>query len=189
MKEWCLNGIKEEKKTKMCVVLGSGGHTMEMLHVMKPFDKEYHQNIEKIDFIIAESDTISSQKIEDIQSTKEIHKIPRSRKVGQSYFTSIFTTLYSLLICFQMMFTLSPEVLVCNGPGTCVPVCLACWFFNLFKRKKTKIIYLESVCRVTSLSLTGKIIKPITNIFVVQWEELCSLNKKALVHHFFYSIE
>ena len=146
LKEWC---ELDDKKKEICVVLGSGGHTMEMLHVLTPFDNEYHDSIKQYDVIVAETDTISPKKMEHIQSSKKIHQIPRSRKVGQSYFTSIFTTLYSLIICFKMMFMISPEILLCNGPGTCVPVCVACWFFNLFKRKKTKIIYLESVCRVT----------------------------------------
>ena len=94
-----------------------------------------------------------------------------------------------LILPFLIMFSITSDVLLCNGPGTCVPVVLACWFFNLFRKKKTKIIYLESVCRVTSLSLTSKILQFFSNVFVIQWEELKQLQKNAVVHHFFYSIE
>ena len=93
MREWCeIEPNETEKKKEICVVLGSGGHTMEMMHVLTPFDREYHNTISKIDVIVAESDTISPKKMDNIHSEKTFHKIPRSRKVGQSYFTSIFTT-------------------------------------------------------------------------------------------------
>ncbi|EKE42584.1 hypothetical protein ENUP19_0083G0006 [Entamoeba nuttalli] len=185
MKEWC--GLDKNKDKEICVVLGSGGHTMEMLHVLHPLDELCHDVIKQFDVIVAESDNISSKKLEGIKSKYNVHQIPRSRKVGQSYFTSIFTTLYAIFVCIGMVLKIRPEVLLCNGPGTCVPVCICCWFLNLFQRKKTRIVYLESVCRVTTLSLTGKILKFIADIFVIQWEELKPLNRNAIVHHLFYA--
>ncbi len=64
--------------------------------------------------------------------------IPRSREVGQSYSSSIFTTIKSTLFIYYKFTTLGTidlvgkrrmdmsdieiKFLVCNGPGTCVPV-------------------------------------------------------------------
>ena len=45
--------------------------------------------------------------------------------MGQSYFTSIFTTLYAAIFSFLTVFRYKPEVLLLNGPGTCVPVAVA----------------------------------------------------------------
>ncbi|KAL7716987.1 UDP-N-acetylglucosamine transferase subunit ALG14 [Entamoeba marina] len=185
MSEWCELNDTNNKKT-ICVVLGSGGHTSEMLHCITPIDTYNNDYIKQFEFIIAESDAISSQKISRLQSKKNVHTIPRSRSVGQSYFTSIFTTLYALFVCFKMMYIIDADVLLCNGPGTCVPVCIACWLLHL---KKVKLIYLESVCRVTTLSLSGKILQHLVDVFVIQWEELKKLVKDAHVHHFFYSID
>ncbi|ELP94796.1 hypothetical protein EIN_246900 [Entamoeba invadens IP1] len=184
LEEWC--GLNTKKE--VCVVLGSGGHTSEMLHILTPLDEKCSNNIIRYDVIVAESDTISQTKMLSLKGKSVIHKIPRSRNVGQSYITSVFTTIYALIMSVVLTFKLKPDVLLCNGPGTCVPVVVSCWFLNLFRTKKTKLIYFESVCRVTSLSLTSKILKYFVDIFVVQWEELQQLNKKALVHHFFYSI-
>lgn len=35
--------------------------------------------------------------------------------------------------------------------------------------KHTRIIYVESFARVTSLSLSGKLLRPFVDTFVVQW--------------------
>ena len=43
--------------------------------------------------------------------------IPRSREVGQSYFSAVFTTLHALIKSFQLVLEESPSVLIINGPG------------------------------------------------------------------------
>jgi beta-1,4-N-acetylglucosaminyltransferase len=42
-----------------------------------------------------------------------------------------------------------------------------------------KLIYLESVARIKDISLTGRLVMPIVNLFLVQWEELAQKYKKA----------
>ena len=59
-------------------------------------------------------------------------ELPRARKVGQSYASSIGTTLSSFATAFQVL-TIAPlraggrrwEVVLLNGPGTCVVVAFA----------------------------------------------------------------
>ena len=36
----------------------------------------------------------------------------------------------------------------------------------------TKVVFIESVCRVKSLSLTGKLLYPFVDEMQVQWQEL-----------------
>jgi UDP-N-acetylglucosamine:LPS N-acetylglucosamine transferase len=42
-----------------------------------------------------------------------------------------------------------------------------------------KLIFLESIARIKDISLTGKVLLPIVNLFLVQWEELLHKYKKA----------
>jgi beta-1,4-N-acetylglucosaminyltransferase len=51
--------------------------------------------------------------------------IPRSREVGQSYLTSVWTTLVALAAAFQMVWGARPDLLLVNGPGTCLPIVAA----------------------------------------------------------------
>ncbi len=58
------------------------------------------------------------------------------------------------------------------SPGTCVPVCLAGFLVRFFALHDTRIVYVESVCRTRRLSLTGLLLYPLADRFVVQWPRL-----------------
>ena len=152
------------------------------------------------EYIVADSDKMSLQKIEQFESklnnsNHKVNKISRSRHVGQSYLTSIFTTLIAILDSIPMMYRLKPELLIVNGPGNCIPCCLIVFILSrvLYIIPKCKIVFVESskihsfflidyiililyikVCRVKTLSLTGKILYylRLADLFFVQWLEL-----------------
>ena len=147
------------------------------------------------EYIVAETDAMGLQKIkqfessliplnvgqrqetsEDNETNYKVHKIYRSRHVGQSYLTSVLTTLLAIFYAIPLMFRIKPNVLLVNGPGTCVPCCLIVFILSrvLFLIPKCKIVFVESICRVNSLSLTGKIFYHLrlTDSFIVQWKEL-----------------
>jgi beta-1,4-N-acetylglucosaminyltransferase len=62
-------------------------------------------------------------------------------------------------------------VLIVNGPGTCVVLVLVSWIRRILGLDHTRIIYVESFARVKSLSLSGKLVKPFVDTFVVQWPQ------------------
>ena len=106
-------------------------------------------------------------------------RIPRSREVKQSWPSSVWTTLVALRFTLGLWKTLHmSDLLLVNGPGTGVPLCLVAWLLNRLKRATgvsdhaTKIVFVESICRVKTLSLTGKILVHFTDNVLVQWPEL-----------------
>ena len=54
-----------------------------------------------------------------------------------------------------------PAVLLVNGPGVCIPVCLGAVLLNLLGYR-CAIVFVESICRVRKLSLSGRL-QPHTN--------------------------
>ncbi|XP_049735690.1 UDP-N-acetylglucosamine transferase subunit ALG14 homolog isoform X3 [Loxodonta africana] len=66
----------------------------------------------------------------------------------------------------------SSTMVLCNGPGTCVPICLSALLLGILGIKKVIIVYVESVCRVETLSLSGKILYYLSDYFIVQWPTL-----------------
>lgn len=168
-------------KVKTLIVIGSGGHTSEMVRTIK------HLNCQRFSprlYVMADSDTSSHSKIVEIESvldgSHQIWRIPRSRKVHQSYISSVFTTLYSFFYSVPIVVWNRPDVILCNGPGTCVPICVIGFLTKIFLFCNVKIIFIESICRVKSLSLTGKILIWFADLVIVQWPELKRLYKNTL---------
>jgi len=130
--------------------------------------------------VVATTDTTSLRRVQAYphslpfdRERMTTYQIPRSREVGQSYWTSILTTLYSFWFAFWLVgFKVRPDLVLVNGPGTCLPIAVSAFFFRLVGWKPSKIIFIESFCRVTSLSLTGKLLYPVADLFVVCWDRL-----------------
>ena len=102
-----------------------------------------------------------------------IHRIPRSREVGQSWLTTPFTAAWSLIFAFRLVYKLKPQVIVTCGPGTAVPLCYAAFFFSAIGAcPRCRIIFVESFCRTRTLSLAGRLLLPVADRFLVQWPEL-----------------
>lgn len=170
----------KDKIISTMIVVGSGGHTTEMLRLMRVMTPSLYC---PRTYVMASSDSTSEFKVhvlEEHLATKasrkyrkySIFKIPRSRHVGQSFFTSAFSTLYSFLRCVPMMVYHRPELVLCNGPGTCVPICILAFLLRTLFLSNTMIVFIESVCRVETLSMTGKILYYFADIFLVQWPDL-----------------
>uniref|UniRef100_A0A5F8HFX5 UDP-N-acetylglucosamine transferase subunit ALG14 n=1 Tax=Monodelphis domestica TaxID=13616 RepID=A0A5F8HFX5_MONDO len=66
----------------------------------------------------------------------------------------------------------SESLVLCNGPGTCVPICASALLLGILGIKKVIIVYVESICRVETLSLSGKILYHFSDYFIVQWPAL-----------------
>ena len=170
--------IFPKSKAKTLVVLGSGGHTAEMLQLVQSIkmNVKYAHKYQPLCFIVASSDTTSIARLAmfDLVPHRCVYKIPRSREVGQSYASSIFTTIYA--ICYSLLIVLyeRPDLVLMNGPGTCIPIALSTFLCRVFCLAVGRIVFVESFCRVKSLSLTGKILETlgIADLFVVHWPEL-----------------
>lgn len=164
------NEGKTSFKTILCI--GSGGHTTELLRLSKSLNvAKYQPRL----YIVANNDTGSEIKIRESEQGHKnfsISKIPRSRNVRQSYKTAVISTLYAMYRTVPVIYRFKPNVVLCNGPGTCIPICVIVFLLRCLFICNCRIVFIESVCRVRSLSLTGNILQYFADIFVVQWPQL-----------------
>ncbi|ALC48440.1 CG6308 [Drosophila busckii] len=164
------------------VILGSGGHTAEMCKINRALMRQQSQQAQKyqpVRYIVANSDTTSQSILKAAlpdTSSQDFINVPRSRSVGQSWLTSIFTTLWALLWSCWLVWRDKPKLVLCNGPGTCVPYCYAAYLWRLLGRlpAHSKIVFVESYCRVETLSLSGRLLLPLADMFVVHWPQLAA---------------
>ncbi|XP_064625628.1 UDP-N-acetylglucosamine transferase subunit ALG14 homolog [Lineus longissimus] len=170
-------GRRRKEPVKTMIIAGSGGHTSEILRLRSAMSETYSPR----EYVVANTDKMSEDKIWSAESERKsgeskskfsIIKIPRSREVKQSYITSIATTLYSCLYSFPIVFKSMPDLILVNGPGTCIPLCAAGLILTVLGVKKVHIIYVESFCRVETLSLSGLLLYHVADEMLVQWSGL-----------------
>ena len=73
----------------------------------------------------------------------------------------------------KILRTERPDMVVTTGALLAFPFCL------LGKMTGAKIVYVESFARVHSRSLTGRLVYPFADLFLVQWETMLKLYPKA----------
>lgn len=180
-----INIIRKKNKNKsIMIVLGSGGHTSELLIMIKRLDLN---KFSRIFFVYSHNDSSSGNKIkENIDLDKYKDKIQtiqiyRSRNVGQSFKSSIFTTLISFIHSILIIIKTRPNMIVTNGPGVALPLCYTGYILKkILLLTEFKILYIESYCRTKSLSLAGKLIEPISDRFIVLWKELATKKREYI---------
>ncbi|XP_054835258.1 UDP-N-acetylglucosamine transferase subunit ALG14 homolog [Eublepharis macularius] len=167
----------QNASVSLLVVAGSGGHTTEILRLLGSLSQSYSPR----HYVLADSDKMSEDKIRSFEqkraelspsSSFTLNRIPRSREVRQSWSSSVLTTIRSIFYSLPLTFRLKPDLVLCNGPGTCVPICISALLLRLLGLKRVTIVYVESICRVENLSLSGKILYYFSNHFFVQWPTL-----------------
>lgn len=189
---------RERGNRTLLISLGSGGHTTEMLQMLKTINlAQFSRRI----YYISSDDSLSLQKaklLEETQLTPGSHEfrvVKRARKVKQRWSTTPTTTLLSFLDSMRLIYEDRPDLMLCNGPGTCVMLVLACLVLRVSstadfdirladrkqytRLKNCRIIFIESFARVNSLSLSGKILIHLVDRFLVMWPELTQLHPRA----------
>ncbi|KAL9452252.1 hypothetical protein AB3S75_008108 [Citrus x aurantiifolia] len=177
-----LRRLKPPQPFSTLIVLGSGGHTAEMMNLLSVLQMD---RFTPRFYIAAATDNMSLQKARVFEdsllhekvikgSSAQFMQICRSREVGQSYVTSVWTTLLATTHALWLMVKIRPQVVLCNGPGTCIPLCVIAFLFKVIGIRWSSIFYVESIARVKRLSLSGLLLYKlcIADQFFVQWPQL-----------------
>ncbi|KAK3154969.1 hypothetical protein QOZ80_2BG0197220 [Eleusine coracana subsp. coracana] len=174
---------QDAARVRCLIVLGSGGHTAEMMNIITTLQMD---RFTPRFYVAALTDNMSLQKAQVYEqslvqsdggkASENAHfmQIYRSREVGQSYITSIATTLVATLHAMWLVIRIRPQVIFCNGPGTCIPLCVSAYVLKVIGIKWSSIFYIESIARVEKLSLSGLLLYKLrlADQFFVQWPQL-----------------
>ena len=141
---------------RICLVCSAGGHFYE-LHCLReawePYDRFW--------VTFASLDT---------------QYVLRNDRVFTAYSPtnrSLKNLVRNLILAWKILAKEKPRVIVSTGAGVCVP------FFLISRLKGIKTVYIESLARIHKLSLTGRMVYPLADEFIVQWPELAERLGKA----------
>lgn len=142
---------------KVCLVGSSGGHLMH-LYMLKSF----WENKDRF--------WVTFDK-EDARSILE-----GERMIPCYYPTnrSIKALFINTRLAWRILKTEKPDLIISSGAAVAVP------FFYIGKILGAKTIYIEVFDRMDKPTMTGKIVYPITDKFIVEWEEMKKIYPKAI---------
>ena len=145
------------KEMKICFVCSSGGH-LAHLHMLEPFWKD------KDRFWV----TFDKQ---------DARSILKDEKVYPCYYPTnrnILNLVRNTCLAWKVLRKEKPDLIISSGAAVAVP------FFWLGRLMKCRTIYIEVFDRRDSPTLTGKLVYPVTDRFIVQWEEMKKVYPKAM---------
>lgn len=148
---------------KVLFISSTGGHFTELMQLKSIFNNyDYHIITEK---------TKSSLQLQKQYENKIDYLIYGSK---DHLFKYIFKFIYNCFKSVYLYIKIHPQFIVTTGTHTAVPIC---YFGKLFG---AKIIFIETYANIETKTLSGRIIYPIANLFLVQWEEMIKLYPKAI---------
>lgn len=157
------------KKKKVLFIASTGGHLNELMQLKPIFDNyNYHLITEKTKSNISLKEKFPKKVNFLVYGTKD--------KILIYPIKFLYNSLKSLFLYFKIR----PKYIVTTGTHTAVPICYIGKIFG------SKIIYIETFANSETKTLTGKMIYPIANLFIVQWESMLKLYPKAIYGGWIY---
>lgn len=136
---------------KICFAASSGGH-LEQLMMLHPMMKEHDS------FILTEKTSYQF-------NSKEI-KHYDVVQINRREFSFLFKFIVLFFQTLVILLKEKPDVVISTGALATVPICL------LAKLFKKKLIFIESFSKITSPTITGKLMFRYADLFLVQWEDM-----------------
>ncbi|MHA2380286.1 MAG: hypothetical protein ACXADS_13515 [Candidatus Thorarchaeota archaeon] len=144
---------------EVAVVLGRGGHTAQTFALIDLLGPDFDYL-----YMISVFDRLTPKKI---RISGRVVQIFAPRLLPQdSRILSIARTLMTLILSFFYFIMFRPRIVLSCGTGLTVPV------FYSARALGIKTVFIESLSRVDSLSITGRLLLGKTDLFLVQWEQL-----------------
>ena len=142
---------------KVCLVGSSGGH-LTHLYMLKLFwqDKERF-------WVTFDKDDAKS--------------LLKDKKVYSCYYPtnrSIKGLIINTRLAWKILHKEKPDLILSSGAAVAVP------FFYLGKMLGAKCIYIEVFDRIDHSTLSGKLVYPVADKFIVQWEEMKKIYPNAI---------
>lgn len=146
---------------RIAVVLGQGGHTAQTFALVDLLGDHF-----KYLYMIGLLDRLTPKKIRipgQVVPVLAPRLLPSDSRV-----LSVLRTLVTLLLSAIYFLAFRPRAVISCGTGLTVPIFYSARLLGI------KTVFIESMSRVESLSITGRLLLGRTDLFMVQWEQLAA---------------
>lgn len=143
---------------KVLFISSTGGHLSELMQLKDMF-KEY-------DYHIITENTKSNKKLKEKYKNRINYLVYGTKDHMLTYPAKlIYNSIKSLFLYLRI----HPDYIITTGAHTAGPICLIGKLFG------SRIIYIETFANMNTKTITGRLLYPFSDLFIVQWSSMKKL--------------
>ena len=148
--------MNNKSSLKICLAASGGGHLTELLELSDSW--KGHDT-----FFVTTVPVVR----DDLQTTGNIYVVGECNRQYPIRLLKVF------LKCIRITLRERPNVVISTGAAAGCMICFLAKFLG------AKIIWIDSITNVERISLSGRMVRFIADLFLVQWSELTSKYKNV----------
>ncbi|MDY0357922.1 MAG: hypothetical protein RBR19_18715 [Sedimentisphaerales bacterium] len=141
--------MKAAKPRRICLAASAGGHLSELLKIARVWSDQRVCWITTVDVVR-----------ETLSKSGDVHVVGECNRQSPLRVMAVF------LHCLRIIRKERPHVVISTGAA---PGCMAAVLGHMVG---ARVIWVDSITNVHRLSLSGRLVRPFTDLFLVQWPAL-----------------
>ena len=154
---------------KVLFISSTGGHLSEMLQLKDMFNR--------YDYRIITEKTKSNLKLKKYYGNRINYLVYGTKDHMLSY---PFKLIYNCFKSLYLYLKIHPDYIITTGAHTAGPMCLIAKIFG------SRVIYIETFANINTKTITGKLLYPVSDKFIVQWDSMKKLYPNSIVGGWIY---
>lgn len=140
---------RSSEKLKICLVASAGGHTIQLLKLAENWNG--HET-----FCITTTEVVKVK----LQRYGKVYTVGECNREHPLRVIRVATK------CISVIIRERPDVVISTGAAVGCITCFWGWLLG------AKVVWLDSITNVDRISLSGRMVRYIADVFLVQWPEL-----------------
>lgn len=149
--------VNKNKPLKICLASSSGGHLSQLLKLAESWQGNDS-------FYVTTTNVVH----------KKLSRLGRVYVVGECNRQHPVEVIKVLLRCLRINFQEKPDVVISTGAAA---GCIMCFLGKIIG---AKVIWIDSITNVEHLSFSGRMVRYIADLFLVQWPDLTTKYKNVV---------
>ena len=151
-----MSDTDKQKQLKICLAASAGGHISQLLKLAACWNG-YET------FCVTTTQVVRN----NLGKLGEVYVVGECNRQHPMRVITVF------MRCIRIVLRERPDVVISTGAAA---GCMLCFLGKMFG---AKVVWIDSITNVERISLSGRMVRYIADLFLVQWPELAGRNKKV----------
>jgi UDP-N-acetylglucosamine:LPS N-acetylglucosamine transferase len=151
-----MSNNSNQKQLRICLAASAGGHISQLLKLAESWNG-YET------FCVTTTEVVRNK----LSKSGEVYVVGECNRQHPIRVVAV------LLRCCRIIFKERPDVVISTGAAA---GCMLCFLGKMFG---AKVVWIDSITNVERISLSGRMVRYIADLFLVQWPELAGRYKEV----------